>query len=142
MGKHKNYDNLFIDILEIGMKSINTGISYTDLIIELENKNYRFDDTSNFCRETTIKRWIRGYFIPCDCLGEHLENCGCSEENDDILFENCKWVISGYAGLTYLDYINTKESKIACSKAVTVAIVVAVVSTILSLVGILLQCLR
>jgi hypothetical protein len=123
----KNCNNLFPDILEIGMKHINSGISYIDLKKELERKGYKFGDTENNCKESTIENWFWDNFSHCDCKLNEEEQKKAIGENDYQHLE-CGCIISGNACLTYLNYLNTKHSKIYCFWATIFAVIAIVIS--------------
>jgi hypothetical protein len=124
MCRKKSYDELFPNILKIGMENINSGISYLKLKQELEKKKYVFGDTENSCKESTIENWFWDNFSHCDCVLSEKEQKDAQDENGYLFLEKhskCGCIINGNACLTYLEYKNAKNSKEYCKWAVIIA---------------------
>ena len=117
--RKRNYNNLYINILKIGVSQLDQGLSYTLLKEKLEKKGYDF---SNDCIELAVKQW----FINCfqHYMGpEDIAEMGEIKTVDDLerhLY--CNFVLEGKACLTYVEHRKSKRNLILAYVAIVIAV--------------------
>lgn len=118
------YDNLYIEILQIGRANVEGGLSYKDLKIELENKGYDFE---NDCIELAVKRWFFDSF-------HHIIN-----EHGSISYENfeehtsCNFIMTGDSCLKLVAF-ETSGNNINLMKWSVGLAITAVILSMLSMI--------
>lgn len=117
------YDNLYIEILQIGRANVEGGVSYNKIKSELEKKGYDFE---NDCIELAVKRWFYDSF-------HHIV-----EEHQNVAFKDfdqhitCNFIMTGDACLKLIA-LETSENNINLMKWSVGFALLAVVLAILSI---------
>jgi hypothetical protein len=114
--RKKSYNTLYIDILKIGKKRVEDGLSYNILKRKLREKGYNLDGENN-CIELAAKEWFFDSFhhrgddlSPVDV--EHFEG-----------HHNCNFVMKGDACLKLIEYKSSRRNIfIACIAAFIAAL--------------------
>jgi hypothetical protein len=118
--KSKKYDNLYLNILEIGQHKVDTGLSYNDLKNELEKLGYDFE---NDCVELAVKQWFYDSFchrtIDDNPYTEfdHLEN-----------HLDCNFIMKGDSCLRLIEHKTAKLS----SRAGWFSLIVSIIAILYS----------
>ena len=113
--RKKSYDSLYIDILKIGKKRIDDGLSYNDLIIKLKKKGYDLSG-KNSCVELATRQWFFDTFHHRD------------KKDKEPDFESFKWhldcnfIMKGEACLKLIDHKISKRNILAAWIAAVIAL--------------------
>jgi hypothetical protein len=122
-------NTFFIDALELGIKNLEEGISYTETIAFLKTKGWNIIDSTSF------RRWFYDSFH-CPEYYTHLDR---SDLGDIIAakvsqinkeFDSCKSTITGEAYFKYLDFVEVKkafENAESSKKTATLALIVTII---------------
>lgn len=122
---NKKYDDLYLDILQIGRERMLEGLSFNNLKELLKEKGYKVD---NDCIEKAIIHcFLHSY--------SHYDNDEYEMVNNDLTeFEkhkNCNFILTGVSCLALMNYKNA-QSSLTCTKWATI---IAVISFLISLIS-------
>lgn len=122
---NRNFDDLYLTILEIGQSRVERGITYNELVDELKRRKY---DISSGCTELAVKNWFfNAFFHKAD------EECPLVKLSDLDTHLECDFILKGETSLQLLEHQNIKASV----KLAKGAIVIAVIVTIITCIGVL-----
>lgn len=100
----KNYETLYIRMLELGYDKMEEGLSFDNLINQLKSEGF---DTNNTCLYRAVMTWYVTSF-------HHLELEGHSTtdlEHGLGKHKSCNFILKGEACLTYIEYRNMIGSR-------------------------------
>jgi hypothetical protein len=110
----QKYDNLYIDILKIGRRTVGTGVSYETLKQKLESKGYDFN---NDCIELAVKQWF------FDCFHHRGEdNKPLTDINQLEKHLHCNFILKGETCIMLVEHEKSKRNIAIAWLSFTVAL--------------------
>ena len=100
--KKKNYADLYLDILKIGVDKAEIGLTFEELLDELYYKGY---DTENDCIILAVKQWFYESFHH-----RGVEDNPYNSYEDLDRHKDCSFILNGDSCLRLIEYDKTKNS--------------------------------
>ena len=117
---NRNFDSLYLTMLEIGQSKVETGITYHELIFELQKRGYNIQSG---CIELAIKHWFfNAFFHKAD------KDCPLTTLEDLDTHLGCDFILKGETSLLLLEHQNTKRTLNLARNAIYVGVIAAIIT--------------